>query len=101
MSQPTTLEEACKEIRDQLGPEDLEYLKVAWVTEDVEVVATRFHHTLGRHIRNEFGLWHESPLAVFLRKTYGVDHPDDMSHLIIVEFLRTFSPTEFERVLED
>jgi hypothetical protein len=101
MSQPTTLEEACQEIRNQLGPEDLEYLKAVWTIESAEVIATRFHHTLGRHIRNEFELWYGSPLAVLLRNTYGVDHPDDMSHLIIVEFLRSFSPTEFERVLED
>jgi len=44
------------------------------------------HHTLGRRIRNEWGLWDNSALKqVMLDK--GIEHPDDMSDYIINCFI--------------
>lgn len=42
------------------------------------------HHTRGRWIRNEFGLWlDESPLRDWFKEHYAVDHPDDISGMIL------------------
>ena len=43
------------------------------------------HHTLGRWIRNNWGLWNDSRLFQYL-KSLGFIHPDDMSQSIIVEY---------------
>lgn len=42
------------------------------------------HHTLGRNIRNGWDLWMpETPLVRWSKETYGVDHADDISGLIL------------------
>jgi hypothetical protein len=41
-----------------------------------------YHHSTGRHIRNEWGLWHGSELKTFLEDA-GFTHPDDMSGFIL------------------
>lgn len=44
-----------------------------------------FHMTTGMAIRNAFGLWDpESPLVLSAKATYGVDHADDISGLILL-----------------
>jgi len=47
--------------------------------------AIEFHHTLGRWIRNNFGLWEESELKAWLIDK-NFTHPDDMSNYIIEEY---------------
>jgi hypothetical protein len=44
------------------------------------------HHTLGRHIRNTWGLWTSSELAKHMTDVYGLRHPDDISGKIISSF---------------
>lgn len=39
------------------------------------------HFTLGTNMRNDWGLWHDSPLATFF-KSNGIYHADDMSGTI-------------------
>ena len=48
--------------------------------------AIEFHHSLGRWIRNNFGLWEEqSELKAWLIDK-SFTHPDDMSNYIIEEY---------------
>ena len=71
---PKTLEEAVQQLDAMLSDDDKEYL--------VENGAISVHHTLGRWIRNEWGLWEGSELKESLEKE-GFSHPDDMSNHII------------------
>ncbi len=52
-----------------------------------ESVASRYHDTLGRWIRNNWGLWEKGPLYNDLHKR-GLQHPDDMSGVILTSFWR-------------
>lgn len=80
---PKTVEEAILALDKMLVPEDKEYL----LTE--EKAAIMVHHTLGRWIRNNWGLWGGSELKDVLAKQ-GIDHPDDMSHYIIEEYIKHY-----------
>lgn len=52
----------------------------------VGVDVIRYHMTLGRHLRNHFGLWvPEKPLHEAIKATTGITHPDDMSHWLLEE----------------
>lgn len=43
-----------------------------------------YHHGFGTTIRNEWGLWEEkSVLYKFFKKTFDLEHADDMSGLIL------------------
>ena len=77
---PTTLEEAMEALKDLLSPEDqIEFVRM----KKDELI--RFHHGLGRWIRNNWGLWQKKELFDHM-KTLGFKHPDDMSQAIIHEF---------------
>ncbi len=52
-----------------------------------ECVSAKLHHTLGRHLRNEWGLWSGSKLQKWF-KSKGVWHADDMSGIIITSYWR-------------
>ena len=95
MAFPTTLKEAFKALDDLLCQEDRDYIQKA---ADPDKVAIRLHHTLGRHIRNEFGLWQNSELVKLIVREHGITHPDDMSHFILVEYARQWIPTTWERL---
>ena len=45
------------------------------------------HHFLGRHLRNEWGLWHDSILSKWFNEQ-GIEHADDMSAIILTSFWR-------------
>ena len=80
MAIPQTLSEAVSYLRDNISDEDKKYL--------VENGAISVHHTLGRWIRNNWGLWEDSQLKKSL-EAEGFIHPDDMSNYIIEEFVKT------------
>ena len=47
------------------------------------------HHTGGRFIRNNWGLWdEESPLHKWFKETHGIWHADDMSGIILTSYWR-------------
>jgi hypothetical protein len=56
---------------------------------------------LGQFLRNEWGLWKDSALAQHLRQVHGIDHPDDMSHLILTRYCRVRYPTLWDRLAKD
>lgn len=97
MTIPTTLEESFVALDDLLGEEDKQFLLKAT---DGESAALELHHSLGRYLRNEWGLWQKSALAQLLKVKHGIDHPDDMSHFILVEYIRSKYPTLWNRLLE-
>lgn len=77
---PTNLKEAINELDKIISKEDKEYL--------LEHGALSVHHSLGRWIRNTWGLWNErSELKVNMGKL-GFIHPDDISNYIIEEFIK-------------
>ncbi len=76
---PRTVDEAVKTLAKIVSKEDRDYL--------LENGAISMHHSLGRWIRNEWGLWTDSELKNELRKK-GFEHPDDMSNYIIEEFIK-------------
>lgn len=84
---PTTPEEAIQVLDILLSDDDKEYLRTE------ENAAIKVHHSLGRWIRNNWGLWADETNELkthFINK--GVTHPDDMSGKILdsyVEYLKS------------
>jgi len=96
---PTTLDEAFAALDAMLSDEDRRYLQEA---EDPHKAAVSLHHSLGRHIRNEWGLWGDgSELKRHIRQKHGFIHPDDMSGLILREYCRARYPTAWDRLKGD
>lgn len=75
---PKTLEEAIIELDKELSSEDKSFL--------LENGSLSVHHSLGRWIRNNWGLWGDSELKKYLLGQ-GIEHPDDMSNYIIEEYI--------------
>jgi hypothetical protein len=94
-SQPKTLEEALVALDEMLCDEDREHLTIF---NEVEA-ATELHHSLGRHLRNVWGLWQGSALAQNLKSEHGITHPDGMSSYIIKAYCRRGVLTRFQRIL--
>lgn len=77
VSVPKTLDEAFAYLETLDGLEDF-----------IKLGPSSFHHGLGRWIRNNWGFWKkEGPLYSELVKL-GLEHPDDMSGLILESFHR-------------
>ena len=77
---PKTVNEAISTLEKILSNEDREYL--------LKNGAISMHNSLGRWIRNEWGLWTGSELKDELMNiNKGLNHPDDMSNYIIEEFI--------------
>ena len=76
---PKTVDEAVKTLAKTVSKEDRDYL--------LENGAISMHNSMGRWIRNEWGLWTGSELKNELEKK-GFEHPDDMSNHIIEEFIK-------------
>lgn len=78
---PKTVDEAVKTLAKILSKEDRDYL--------LENGAISMHDSLGRWIRNEWGLWTGSELKdELMNMNKGFNHPDDMSNYIIEEFIK-------------
>lgn len=78
---PKTVDEAISTLEKILSDEDREYL--------LENGAISMHNSLGRWIRNEWGLWTDSELKnELMNMNKGLNHPDDMSNYIIEEFIK-------------
>ena len=95
---PKTLEEAYTGLDDLLTVEDRAFIQQA---RDPERIVIRLHHTLGRYLRNEWGLWAGSALSKLLQQDYGILHPDDMSHFILTQYSRVHLPTLWDLISQD
>ena len=96
---PKTLDEAFEILDERLSEEDRRYLQEAKNPDDA---AVSLHHSLGRQLRNRWGLWGDgSPLKEHLRKEHGIVHPDDMSGFILRQYCRARYPTRHELLTKD
>jgi len=95
---PRTLQEAILALDGILSPGDRQYLATVL---DENQAAARLHNSLGRYLRNKWGFWTNSPLAEHMRVDHRIEHPDDMSHAIIVAYCRHQIPTRFQRILKE
>ncbi len=78
---PKTVDEAISTLEKTLSDEDKEYL--------LKNGAISMHNSLGRWIRNEWGLWTGSELKdELMNMNKSLNHPDDMSNYIIEEFIK-------------
>lgn len=76
---PKNLDEAIAVLDKELSRNDKKFLLVEG--------ALAAHHSLGRWIRNNWGLWESSELKGVLMDK-GFNHPDDMSNYIIEEYIK-------------
>lgn len=66
-------------------------------------VCVQLHHSLGRYLRNNWGLWDmSSPLYKWF-KAHGVWHTDDMSSIIIRSYYRKTNgrPIELQEQVQE
>jgi len=78
---PKTLSEAVSSLDRMLCDDAKAFLK-----EGGEQAASELHHTLGRYLRNKWSLWGDSELAQHMKNVQCIEHPDDMSHTILVAY---------------
>jgi hypothetical protein len=97
---PTTLQEAIDALDKLLPLEDRQYIEED-LENDPDVVVIALHHSLGRYIRNKWGLWEGGPLAQHMREVEGIIHPDDMSGHIIRQYVRSKYPNQWEHLLRN
>lgn len=76
---PHTLDGAIQSLISLLGPEDLKFID----TNTCEEVSTTYHHSLGRYLRNTWGMWTDGNSLTRHMNTLGLKHADDMSAVII------------------
>ncbi len=98
---PTTFEEAVEALdtiidemdRDALGDITGGMQAFLRTTLDAEDAAIDVHHSLGQQLRNQWKLWADpSPLKAHMSKRFDIQHPDDMSHRIIVAYIKKHQP---------
>jgi hypothetical protein len=73
----------CFESLDELLPKDF----MEEIINGPENKLILHHHTLGRQIRNKWGLWTKSELYKYFNGL-GIHHPDDMSSIILTSYWR-------------
>lgn len=83
---PMTKEAAVAILIAELADEDKRYI-VSLPEDNLALL----HHTLGRAIRNKFGLWDGNDK---LMKDIGLVHPDDASGVIIKELWKQLKQKE-------
>ena len=80
MNNVNSIKDIIQFLDKELNQEDKDYL--------IDNGSLSVHHSLGRWIRNNFGLWkdEDTPLKLEL-KELGYEHPDDMSNFIIEKYI--------------
>lgn len=89
---PQNLEDCFSELKKEMSKSELRAFK-----NKKENKLAEYHFSLGRWIRNRWGLWNGSRLAVYFNGL-GIQHPDDMSGIITDSFWRHLNgrPVELE-----
>ena len=82
---PTNLREAIKNLDSLISEADKRFL--------VEHGALAVHHSLGRWIRNNWGLWEDHSELKFNMVKLGFIHSDDISNFIIEEYIKHLKET--------
>lgn len=60
----------------------------------LEEYSCELHHSIGRYIRNKWGLWGESELSSFFHHN-KINHPDDMSSIILGCFYQMVNTSQY------
>lgn len=81
---PSNLDEALRALGKMLSKEDKIIIQLRTELE----VCVHLHHSLGRHLRNTWGLWNPKCVLHKWFEAQGVWHPDDMSSIIIRSYYR-------------
>jgi len=79
---PKDLDECLVRLTSMLSPHEIERIKRGSAQE-----MTQHHFGLGLWMRNNWGLWGDSPLARWFQAR-GIDHADAMSGIILDSFWR-------------
>ncbi len=73
---PSNLEEALKLLKEALTKNEVKEIK--------PLDSSELHFTLGMYLRNQWSLWESKSIIVkWFKKTYGVNHADDISGIIL------------------
>ena len=80
---PENLDECFSELGKVIKKEDLEAFK----NKKEDTAVSDAHFGIGVWIRNNWGLWANSPLVKYFNGL-GIFHPDDMSSIILTSFHR-------------
>lgn len=75
---PKNLDDALSHLEKVLTKEDKEKIEQMESSKDM----TGYHFGFGRQLRNDWGLWAESRLALWFNEQ-GIHHADDMSGIIL------------------
>lgn len=94
---PTNVDEAIECLQQVLSQGDLNILRSV-----PEEELYKYHHGLGRAIRNNWGLWTDSSVLKIHFKQMDILHPDDMSSIIITSLHRKLNkkPINLDRQVE-
>jgi hypothetical protein len=96
---PTNLKEAIEDLDSIIDKDTRAFLTDFKKNKDS--LAIQLHNSLGRHLRNRWCLWGGSDLSKYLHDEHKVTHPDEMSHFVIVEYIRHQIPNRFQRILRE
>jgi TonB family protein len=91
---PKNVEDSLKELDRMLPVEAKEAMRR--IPEDA--MAGQYHFLVGMWIRNNWGLWDKSRLAKYFAKL-GVEHPDDMSGIVLQCYWRHLNKKPIESEL--
>lgn len=79
-------------------------MNAPWTESEVKHIrdgAAMMHHGFGTNMRNSWQLWEKtSPLHLHYRKKYGLGHADDMSGLILGDFVARMNGQPFDLAAE-
>ena|ERR1035441_2732592 len=84
---PKNLDGAVTALDEHLSP---------WEKTCIKDNPNRQHFGIGMYLRNYWGLWHHSDLAVWFRNNYQIVHPDDMSGIILDRYSAYLNGKEFD-----
>lgn len=88
LPKPETLEQAIKTCINYMSDEDFDFVE----TNGAEAA----HHGFGTALRNEWGLWGDTPLSRHFKTRFGLGHGDDMSGLILQGIDAAVKQVEFD-----
>lgn len=75
---PINLEDALTTLKEGLSKEDIAEMK------QPKFSPSQLHFGFGMMLRNEWSLWQTDTILVqWFKKTYGIEHADDISGLIL------------------
>jgi hypothetical protein len=80
---PRDLEECIKKV-EVIAPQVIKMFKDC----DDECITASYHFSLGRYLRNNWGLWKTNKLTKYFNDM-GITHPDDMSGIILISTYRS------------